>query len=211
VAPYIQIEGLGWYTKPTFASPTVPINADGTFTANVTTGGIDGLATIYVAALILATVNPPLAAGAGRIPASLAPIAIDSVVRYSRTFQFAAGFLRGFGYDGDVALRVDLSGSAAIQAVEGLKSHRRRPGSALHTTAPQIQGRNGVEVRAQTLPVPTWPRRSALATRGLRRGTAAGHQVNSQLTLSRRLRRGIHGGALAAAGRASPFRYPVHS
>ena len=31
VAPYIHIEGLGWWTKPSFASPTVAIAADGTF------------------------------------------------------------------------------------------------------------------------------------------------------------------------------------
>jgi hypothetical protein len=41
-AVYIQIEGLGWWTKPTFAKPTVPIEPDGTFTADVATGGQSG-------------------------------------------------------------------------------------------------------------------------------------------------------------------------
>jgi hypothetical protein len=89
VAPYIQIEGSGWWTKPTLAYPTVPINADGTFVANVATGGIDDRATIFAAALLPASVTPPLAQAAGRIPAGLAPTAIDFVERYARTIQFA--------------------------------------------------------------------------------------------------------------------------
>jgi hypothetical protein len=89
IAPYIQIEGVGWWTKPTFSNPTVPINSDGTFVADVATGGIDSRATIFYAALIPAGVTPPQAAGAGRIPASLAPVASDSVERFGRTIQFA--------------------------------------------------------------------------------------------------------------------------
>jgi len=89
VAPYIQIEGVGWWTKPFFASPTVPINADGTFVADVATGGIDNRATIFCAAIIPAGVTPPQAAGAGRIPASLMPVAIDCVERFGRTIEFA--------------------------------------------------------------------------------------------------------------------------
>src|SRR5438445_5983570 len=52
VAVYVQIEGLGWWTKPTFDAPTVPINPDGTFLADVSTGGIDNRATIFYAALV---------------------------------------------------------------------------------------------------------------------------------------------------------------
>ncbi len=91
VAPYIQIEGLGWWTKPTFANPTVPINPDGTFRADVATGGIDNRATIYFVALIPADVTPPIADGDPRVPKSLWGIALaaDVVERYARTLEFA--------------------------------------------------------------------------------------------------------------------------
>src|SRR5262249_40308907 len=79
----------GWWTKPTRDERTVPINPDGTFVADVATGGLDNRATIFAAALIPAGATPPLAEGTGRIPAGLAPVAIDFVERYSRTIQFA--------------------------------------------------------------------------------------------------------------------------
>jgi hypothetical protein len=89
VAVYIQIEGVGWWTKPTFANPTVPIEPDGTFTADVAGGGIDNRATIYCVAVIEEGVVPPLAEGAPRVPADLQSLAVDCVERYGRTFQFA--------------------------------------------------------------------------------------------------------------------------
>ena len=92
VATYIQIEGSGWWTKPTIASPTVPIAPNGTFTANVGTGGpasLDSRATIFCAALLPIGVSPPTVSGGGRIPASLVPLAIDCQEHYSRTFSFA--------------------------------------------------------------------------------------------------------------------------
>jgi hypothetical protein len=89
VAPYIQIEGLGWWTKPTVATPTVPINGDGTFAANVFTGGLDNRATIFCVALLPAGVTPPLATGSHRVPASLNAIAFDCAQRFGRTISFA--------------------------------------------------------------------------------------------------------------------------
>lgn len=90
VAPYIQIEGSGWWTKPTDANPTVPINTtDGTFEADVATGGIDNRATIFFVGLIPAGQTPHLAHGAGRVPADLMPVATDTKERYSRLIQFA--------------------------------------------------------------------------------------------------------------------------
>ena len=87
VAPYIQFEGGGWWTKPTFANPTVPINADGTFQVSIGAG--DSRATIYSAALVPAGYFPPRAAGAGRIPANLQSEAIDHEMRFARTLEFA--------------------------------------------------------------------------------------------------------------------------
>jgi len=91
VAPYIQIEGVGWWTKPTLRDPTVEILPDGTFRADVATGGLDNRATIYLVALIPAEVPPPAAQGAAGVPASLARIALatDTVERYGRTLEFA--------------------------------------------------------------------------------------------------------------------------
>ena len=89
VAPYIQIEGAGWWTKPTFATPTLPINGDGTFAANVFTGGLDNRATIFCVALLPVGVTPPPASGDGRVPASLNPVAMDCLERFGRTITFA--------------------------------------------------------------------------------------------------------------------------
>ncbi len=90
VCVYIQIEGLGWWTKPSFNVPCVEIDRDnGTFTANVATGGLDNRATIYCAALLPNNVDPPEARSDPRIPPSLDPLAIDCSVRYGRTLEFA--------------------------------------------------------------------------------------------------------------------------
>lgn len=92
VAVYIQIEGSGWWTKPTTGSPTVAITLAGTFTANVGTGGagsLDSRATIFCAALLPIATTPAIALGAERVPASLAPLAIDCRERYGRTLDFA--------------------------------------------------------------------------------------------------------------------------
>ena len=42
VALLINIFGI-WWTKPTLASPITTLNSDGTFTADITTGGADSL------------------------------------------------------------------------------------------------------------------------------------------------------------------------
>jgi hypothetical protein len=95
VATFIHIEGSGWWTKPTDLTPTVGISGSGGFTVNVGTGGpgsLDSRAVIFCVALLPNSESPEVALGAGRIPASLMPIAIDCEERYGRTFMFA-GFL----------------------------------------------------------------------------------------------------------------------
>jgi CSLREA domain-containing protein len=92
VAPYIQIEGAGWWTKPTFGAPTVPIDPDGTFSADVAAPGtLDNRATIFAAAVIPVGNTPPQAQGTARIPSALdtMAVAIDTVERFGRTFEFA--------------------------------------------------------------------------------------------------------------------------
>lgn len=90
VAAYIQIEGAGWWTKPTFETPTVSIASDGTFSADVAVPGtLDNRATIFCVALIAATDTPPQASGTPRIPAGLTSAAMDCEERYAREISFA--------------------------------------------------------------------------------------------------------------------------
>jgi exo-beta-1,3-glucanase (GH17 family) len=78
VAVYIKVAG-GWWTKPTFAQPTTPIQSDGTWVAAIVTGGADQLATGIAAFLIPSEYNPPLLSGAGTLPDSLVTNAVAYV------------------------------------------------------------------------------------------------------------------------------------
>ena len=90
VAPYLYIDGAGWWTKPSFATPTVPINPDGTFTVALTNpGGSDNVALIFCAALIPAANTPQQAAGAVRVPNDPNFAAVAFKERYGRTISFA--------------------------------------------------------------------------------------------------------------------------
>ena len=51
-AVLIYIDGAGWFTKPTCGSPLTTIQADGTWTADITTGGVDSNASRIVAFLV---------------------------------------------------------------------------------------------------------------------------------------------------------------
>jgi hypothetical protein len=79
VAVYIQVNG-GWWTKPYWNQPKTDINTDGSWTTDITTGGIDETATKIVAYLIPVGVDPPLRSGQPDLPPELAPypqIAVD--------------------------------------------------------------------------------------------------------------------------------------
>lgn len=74
IASYIFAEEAdGWWTKPTFANPTVPILSDSTFVLNFTTGGIDNYCTRIITFLIPIDYSPPQAAGMPELPQSLFP------------------------------------------------------------------------------------------------------------------------------------------
>src|SRR5712671_6333376 len=45
VAVFINVNGAGWFTKPTCGAPLTTIQTDGTWTADITTGGSDQDAT----------------------------------------------------------------------------------------------------------------------------------------------------------------------
>jgi exo-beta-1,3-glucanase (GH17 family) len=78
VAVYIYVSG--WWTKPTFASPLTPIQADGSWTTDITTGGIDEQATQIAAFLVPDGYHPPAMAGGGTLPAGLDANAVANVI-----------------------------------------------------------------------------------------------------------------------------------
>jgi hypothetical protein len=89
VAPYIHIEGVGWWTKPTFAQPTVPVEADGSFAVNLPANALDCYATLYCVNLVEAGQTPPQAGGLCYQPRSPIFLANDTAERYGREISFA--------------------------------------------------------------------------------------------------------------------------
>ncbi len=59
VAVYILV-GDAWWSKPTAGQPTVPIQPDGTWAADITTGGSDAFATEILAFLLPVGGSPPI-------------------------------------------------------------------------------------------------------------------------------------------------------
>lgn len=73
VAVYIRVEtgAVGWWTKPTFGFPTTPIEADGSWICDITTGGANEFVMQITAFLIPATYSPPVANGLASLPPEL--------------------------------------------------------------------------------------------------------------------------------------------
>lgn len=67
VAAYIYVVG-NWWTKPYFTSPLTTIRSDGSFTVDITTGGVDEEALRIRAYLVRNGYNPPLAPQQGLPP-----------------------------------------------------------------------------------------------------------------------------------------------
>ncbi len=70
----------GWWSKPSFEQPTVPIQSDGTWTTDVTTGGTDPLATRFAAYLLPRGGTPPLLQGEPGLTTELQHLAIAHTV-----------------------------------------------------------------------------------------------------------------------------------
>ena len=91
IAPYIFVSG--WWTKPTWASPTLAIQPDGSWAGNITTGGTDQYATQIAVFLIPATYSPPSMAGGQTLPSALYSNAIAYLIANRapsyRTIDFA--------------------------------------------------------------------------------------------------------------------------
>jgi len=70
VVVYIRVNG-GWWIKPTYAQPLTNINCDGTWSADIVTGGVDQNATDITVYLIPNGYNPPLLGGSSYLPQEL--------------------------------------------------------------------------------------------------------------------------------------------
>jgi hypothetical protein len=70
VAVYINAAG-GWWSKPTFEQPVTQIEADGSWSARIVTGGVDQNASAISAFLIPAGFTPPALSGEPNLPPSL--------------------------------------------------------------------------------------------------------------------------------------------
>ena len=78
VAVYIQVRG-GWWTKPFFNTPLTPIQLDGYWTCDITTGGVDQEATAIAAFLLPGGYTPPLMSGGATLPPALDQHAVAQV------------------------------------------------------------------------------------------------------------------------------------
>jgi hypothetical protein len=91
VAVYIYVSG--WWNKPTWAEPLTPIQNDGSWTCDITTGGSDPWATKIAAFLVPNGYTPPLLSGQQNIPEEVYQNAMAKkfVDRppYKRTLQFS--------------------------------------------------------------------------------------------------------------------------
>jgi hypothetical protein len=64
VAVFIYIPGTGWWSKPTCpGQPLTPIEADGAWVTDITTGGLDQQATRIAALLVGTNYNQPCVLG----------------------------------------------------------------------------------------------------------------------------------------------------
>ena len=95
VAVFINVGGAGWFTKPTCAAPLTTIQTDGTWTADITTGGSDQDATQIAAYVVPANFSQPCVTNLFCIPDAVTSSAIANtlVTRLAPT-------TRGFHWSG---------------------------------------------------------------------------------------------------------------
>src|SRR5271170_4702089 len=81
VVVLIYIDGGGWFTKPTCAAPLSTIQADGTWTADITTGGVDSNASRITACLLPSSFSQPCVTNQFRLSAAFyQPSAANAMV-----------------------------------------------------------------------------------------------------------------------------------
>ena len=80
VAVFIYVPGYGWVTKPTCAQPLTTVRPDGSWTAGITTGGSDALATRIAALLVSTNYSQPCVAGASVLSTNIYDQALASAI-----------------------------------------------------------------------------------------------------------------------------------
>jgi hypothetical protein len=81
LAFFIYVPGQGWWNKPTDEQRLVDIGADGSWSADLITGGIDQMLTRVAAFLVPADYTPPLVHGDASLPQELSQHALASAIR----------------------------------------------------------------------------------------------------------------------------------
>ncbi len=71
IAVFIYVPGYGWVTKPTCAQPLTAIQPNGSWTANITTGGGDASATRIAALLVRTNYSQPCVLGTNFLPTNV--------------------------------------------------------------------------------------------------------------------------------------------
>jgi hypothetical protein len=89
VAIYLKVDGGGWWPKPNAVRRTVPIQSNGTFSADIGTAGLDPYASIYTAALVPKNAILPTNYPSETFPSGMSSVAVDSRQRYDRVIDFA--------------------------------------------------------------------------------------------------------------------------
>jgi hypothetical protein len=96
VAVYIFVPGYGWVSKPNCATVLTPINPDGSWSADITTGGTDSLATRVAAMVVPRTPVLPCIQGQPFLTNAYAAAVANAVV--TRPFP-GPRWIRFGGYD----------------------------------------------------------------------------------------------------------------
>src|SRR5438445_4257790 len=97
VAVFIYVPGYGWVSKPTCAQPLTTIRPDGSWAADITTGGSDQLATRVAALLVPTNYAEPCVDGAAALPGNVYSQAVASAVVTRQSPGI--GWLNFSGYD----------------------------------------------------------------------------------------------------------------
>ena len=79
VAVFIYVPSSGWWSKPYCDSQLTVIQPDGSWTADIATGGADAFATRITALLVGANYHEPCVQGSGALPASVTAQALAAV------------------------------------------------------------------------------------------------------------------------------------
>lgn len=82
VAVYINVSG--WWTKPYSGQPLTAINGDGSWSCDITTGGIDECATEIIAFLVPNGYDPPLGSGQQCLALELYEYPYAKAIRYEK-------------------------------------------------------------------------------------------------------------------------------